>query len=120
MSQFVFKKEVDAYVVISRFGNFQGEQFEVRLRSGDDWLAFLNFWQEEATSASNAHNGRNIPELHLPPEQYAGVIDILRHESPIWFTLYEEPLNGWLSTSAEPVGAKRETRQPKTKDTSTV
>lgn len=120
MSQFVFKKEVDAYVVIAHFGKLQGEQFEVRLRAGDDWLAFLNFRHEEAPSAANAHNGRNIPELHVSPEQYAGVIDILRHESPIWFTLYEEPLNGWLSTSAEPVGAEHETRQPKTKDISTI
>ena len=105
MSQFVFKKEVDAYVVISRFGKFQGEQFEVRLRSGDDWLAFLNFRHEEAVPATNKRNGRNVPELHVPPEQYSGVIDMLRHEKPIWFTLYEEPLKGWLSTSAEPVGS---------------
>ena len=105
MSQFVFKKEVDSYVVISRFGKFQGEQFEVRLRSGNDWLAFLNFRHEEAVSAINQRNGRDIPELHVPPEQYAGVIDMLRHESPIWFTLYEEPLKGWLSTSVEPVGS---------------
>lgn len=106
MSQFVFKKEVDAYEIISRFGKFQGEQFEVRLRSGDECLAYLNFRHEDATAVSNKRNGRAIPELHVPPEQYAGVIDMLRHENPIWFTLYEEPLKGWLSTSAEPVGVE--------------
>jgi len=106
MSQFLFKRKVETYTLISRLGKMQGEQFEVRLHSGDEWMAFLNFRHEDAVPVPNKRNSRNIPELHVPPEQYAGVIDMLRHESPIWFTLYEEPLKGWLSTSAEPVGVE--------------
>ena len=108
MSNFVFKQEVDAYVVISRFGQMPGEQFEVRLRVGDKWLAFLNFRHPEATPIANHRNSQNIPELFAPPEQYAGVIDMLRYEKPVWFTLYEDPLVGWLSTSAEPIGPEDE------------
>ena len=110
MSQFLFKKEVQAYVVISRFGKMSGEQFEVRLRADDDWLAFLNFRPADGDGNVNGRNNQGIPELFALAEQYAGVIDLLRQEKPIWFTLYEEPLSGWLSTSAEPVGAEEVSR----------
>ena len=108
MSQFVSKKEVKEYVVISRFGKMVGEQFEIRLRSGGEWIAFLNFRHPEANPIPNHRNAQGIPELFIPPEQYLGTIDLLRHEQPVWFTLYEEPLAGWLSTSAEPVGTEDE------------
>ncbi len=111
MSQFLFKKEVQAYVVISRFGKMEGEQFEVRLRADDDWVAFLNFRHVDADGNVNGRNSQGIPELFAPPDQYAGVVDLLRQEKPVWFTLYEEPLAGWLSTSVEPVGSD-EAAQP--------
>ena len=105
MSEFVLKKQVEQYVVISRFGQMEGEQFEVRLLADGEWLAFLNFRHPAANPIANHRNTQSIPELFCPPEQYLGVIDLLRHEAPLWFTLYDEPLQGWLSTADEPVGS---------------
>jgi hypothetical protein len=110
MSHFVTKKLVDQYVILSRFGKMEGEQFEVRLRAGGEWLAFLNFRHPAAQPIANHRNARGVPELFAPPEQYLGVIDLLRHERPVWFTLYDDPLQGWLSTGPEPAGGGEDDR----------
>lgn len=104
MSQFLFKKEVQAFTIISRFGKMAGEQFEIRLRADNDWLAFLNFQYSDEMGNRNGRNTQGIPELFAPPEQFAGVVDLLRREKVVWLTLYEAPLVGWLSTGAELVG----------------
>ena len=104
MSQFLFKKEVEAFTIISRFGEMAGEQFEIRLRADDDWLAFLNFGQRDAVGNVNGRNSQGIPELFAPAEQFVGVVNLLRREQVVWFTLYEEPLAGWLATGTELVG----------------
>ncbi len=105
MSQFVFKKQVAAYTAIARFGKMAGEQFELRLQSdAAEWLAFLNFRHSAANPVASHRNTQGIPELFIPPEQYHGVLDMLRHEQRVWFTLYENPLAGYLSISSAPVG----------------
>jgi hypothetical protein len=104
MSEFQFKKMIEEYVIISRFGQMEGEQFEVRLRTSGEWIAFLNFRHPAANEIPNHRNSQGIPELFAPPEQVAGVIDMLRNEKPVWFTLYDDPLQGWLSTGVEEIG----------------
>ena len=93
---------VASHEVISRFGKFEGEQFEIRLRDKDrKWMAFLNFRDANATRLTNAYNTQGIPELYMKPEQYMGTIKLLE-SGETWFTLRESDeavgLNCWLSS----------------------
>ena len=94
---------VASHEVISRFGKFEGEQFEIRLRNEEgEWMAFLNFRDANATRLTNAYNSRGIPELYIKPEQYLGTIKLLE-SGDTWFTLRENDdvkvgLDCWVSS----------------------
>jgi hypothetical protein len=108
MSEFVYKKQVEGYKVISRFGEFHGEPFELRLLHNGEYLAFLNFQHEEGNRHDNFIDRGGVAKFFMPREQYLGVIDLLRNEEPVYFTLYQNPVVGWLSTDADEVPGEGE------------
>lgn len=102
-AKFIFMKSVESHEVISRFGKFEGEQFEIRLKNKEGkWMAFLNFRDPNATRRVNSYNTNGIPEFYAKPNQYMGTIKLLE-SGKTWFTLYENSgtkveLDGWISS----------------------
>ena len=100
MSTYVSRTPIEGFEVISRFGAYDGEHFEILLRNQDGaWLASLNFRDAAATRIENHYTERNIPSFFVKPEQFAGTIELLK-SGPSWFTIYEDPLVGWVSSYA--------------------
>lgn len=98
MSTYKSRTPIEDFEVISRFGAYDGEQFEIRLRNNNgEWLAALNFRDPAATRIDNHYDEQGVPQFFVKPEQFAGTVDLL-NSGPTWFTIYDDPLVGWISS----------------------
>ncbi|MDH4155046.1 MAG: hypothetical protein OEV01_14785 [Nitrospira sp.] len=71
-------------------------------------LAFLKFYEPSVLQPLNEfREDLGYPVISYPSSSFAGVVDILRNEKPLYFTFFDyrpERLFGAIGTSRESVG----------------
>lgn len=77
----------------------------ITLYNGPEFLGYIRFHDPDMQFVEDAElNG--IIHMNLPSTMVENVIEVLRHEKPIYYSFYNG--TGFLSTSAEPVGEEEE------------
>ena len=71
----------------------------------DDFVMQANFYTDNKSLLENYHDvNSKLVYLRYPMSMYSKIIDILRHEKPIYFS-YSINLNmGYIRTGKEPIG----------------
>ena len=52
----------------------------------------------------NSYTSSSLIILNYTIERFAAVVDILRHEKPLYAHFFDESKNGYLTTTREPAG----------------
>ncbi|NVB42906.1 hypothetical protein G6O69_34110 [Pseudenhygromyxa sp. WMMC2535] len=80
---------------------YSNNRAQIHLSNNGTSLGFVRFHDDGMTFPADSESG-SIIYMHLPSSAYAGVIDMLRNESPINF--YFASSHAFLGTSTEGVG----------------
>jgi hypothetical protein len=82
-------------------------QSRLYLYKGGAYVGSVFFMKEGVDIPENAEVGGH-PRLHFPASKYMEIMDMLRHESPLYITLVPTNGIGTISTSSEPVGEEED------------
>lgn len=74
---------------------------------GSSYVGSLFFMKEGVTMPDNVEIGGNA-RIHLPASKFEEIMNILRHEKPLYLTLNTANGIGTISTSAEPIGEEED------------
>lgn len=76
--------------------------------SAGNSLAFLQFYEPSVSQPPNEfREDLGYPVISYPSSSFAGIVDILRNEQPLYFTFFDyrpERVLGAIGSSREPVG----------------
>ena len=79
----------------------------LQLWSDTALIADVRFYPEGTTRPVTSYSPNlDSASIYLWTTASAGLVDMLRHEGPIYLHLNDDPVNGWalISSSIEPVG----------------
>ncbi len=81
---------------------------QVVCRTLSSHSVYIRFYREGVAlppnRTYNQPSGRTQFYINLPYHQLTPVVDLLRNEKPVWFFFRDEIMDGYLTTSDEPVG----------------
>jgi hypothetical protein len=83
-----------------------GTVVQLRLATtvGGTTAGYVRFHQEGSVIPNDSANSTGAIYMHLPIARYVEVMDLLRNESPIYFSYSSQGQRAMLATSSEPVG----------------
>ncbi len=77
----------------------------VKCYHDEDFVVQLNFYPDGKSLPANHYDKRNkLVYLRYPLSMYPNVIDLLRHEKPIYFSYSDNLKTGYVRTGKEPIG----------------
>jgi len=77
----------------------------VKCYHDDDFVVQINFYPDSKKLPENSYDKRNkLAYLRYPMSMYPNIIDLLRHEKPIYFSYSVGLKMGYIRTGKEPIG----------------
>jgi hypothetical protein len=82
-------------------------QSRLYLYNGGSYVGSIFFMKEGVSIPTNLEiSGK--PRLHFPASKFEEIMNIFRHEKPLYLTLVSSNGIGTISTSSEPIGEEED------------
>ena len=81
---------------------YQTNRAQFILYGPDDKIAAYVRFNDPDMTFEDDYESNGIIRMHLPSTMFQSVLDVLRHEKPVYIYFAQE--RGFLTTSLEPVG----------------
>ena len=95
--------EFDAYRLYYHSAPQYSWQSRLYLYNNGAFVGSIFFMKEGVALPENIEAGGN-PRLHFPADKFEEIMNVLRHEEPLYITLNASNGIGTISTSNEPIG----------------
>lgn len=97
-------REFDEYVVNSYSAPNSSLVARIVLLSAGVGVGWINFKSENSSIAANKKHVNGGLIINFPYSRFGEIVDILRHEKPLFVALNTDTGNGAIQTSREPIG----------------
>ena len=90
-------------------GDSKDGRARIQLNDDSNTLGFIYFFDEGKPVPNDfktviPQSTQELYSMHLPSSQFASVVDLLRNESPVYFSFLSTTNHALLNTINEPVG----------------
>lgn len=97
-------REFDEYIINYYSSPDASLVARINLLSGGIGVGWINFRDEHASTPVNKIHVNGGLIINFPDTKFGDIVDILRHEEPLFVVLHTNTGNGAIRTSREPIG----------------
>ena len=97
------RNEFDSYRLYYHSAPQYSWQSRLYLYNDNTFVGSIFFMKEGVNIPANVESSGQ-PKLHFPASKFEEIMNILRHEEPLYITLVPSNGIGTISTSLEPIG----------------